>query len=205
MLVKVNRNHFFLEKILVVLVVLTRLDDIFQRFGAEDNADAAPCCVCGLDDERTSEKCQFSKRQLNFLSLAVWGNDDRVGNVNAAGQEFQMHRGLVRCPSEQIVGVDDVKGFVLARDASDPAYHLFQREEPFVFIGSAVKENADRKGIIMKSGDRFCKIALVDKKRRESAGSGCQINAAEELAIEIPVPFNSDINQLTGCFHLRER
>ena len=78
-----NGKHFFLKEILVVFVVLTRLDNVFERFSTEDHAHSPACSICRLNDKWPSEQSQFRKRQLYFLSVVIGRYDDRKGNMDS--------------------------------------------------------------------------------------------------------------------------
>ena len=121
--------------------------------------------------------------------------------MDAVRQKLKMHRSFVGRFSKEIVGVDDTEDLKVAGGAGSPVHHMGQREKPFVFIGGAVEENAGGDGITLKPGNCFREVVLIDKMCCEPAGSGCRINALEELAIEFPIPCNSNIKFLAGCFH----
>ncbi len=159
--------------------------DPVERRGVQDNAGPAAGGVGRLDDERDADPLQVRLRELEGLPVAHRGQDDRVRDVDAVGDQFEVHRRLVRRVEDQAPRVD-------AEDLR-PVDERLQDEVLFVGVGGPVEERPEAEAARAEETGGFRDVMVFDAIRGETPRGTFPLDPEDEIPVEFPVPGDCEV------------
>ena len=195
---EIRRLHRLLEKILVVLVMLTGFEDVLQGLRAQNNSDSAPRGICRLDDEGTPEPSQISERKLKFFLVIVGSDDDGVGDVDAVSQQLKVHGRFVRCPLVKLIRVDNPERTICGSVESEEL--MGKGMKRIIFVRCTVEHDTEMQRLLFESVQRLLEVRSLDPVRRESPALGNVFHNADEVVVVLPIPRKREVNYLCLMF-----
>ena len=103
-----SRRDFLLKKIFVIPVVLSRFNDVLERFCTHDDSRPSSGGVCRFDDEGSTQPLKVAQLQLDFLALVVRRNNNSKGDVDPFREKLEVHRRFVVGLDNRFGGIDEV-------------------------------------------------------------------------------------------------
>jgi hypothetical protein len=195
---KIGRPDLLLEKVFVILVVLSSFDNILEALGAKDDPRAATRCGGGLHDKWPSESRELCEGQLDLSLVRIRGYDDGIRNLNPVRKKLEMHGRFVCCSFQKIIGIDDAdRGGSIGAECTS-SKKMCERLKALVFVRCPIQYKTKLEFPLLQEFECLVEVVLLDDEAREPSCMSQLFDEANEVLVVQPIPGKREMI-CSGC------